>query len=388
MALPFLEGATTLQMLALAGWLAVGVVHLAVMLLTLLHPVVMRRRAARRGDQPPVSVLLPVKAVDHDVPDCFGRLARQEYPEIEILVCSDSEDAPAYRAIRQVAAQHPAWPVRFLIGHAQVARNPKVNNLVPALEAARHEALLIKDSNIAFEPGDLARLMRYFGPGVGLVCSIPVATGPRGFAADLEQAMMNGRDAPYVLAASVLGMDLGYGKVMLFPRGDFLRAGGVSVIADHFGDDHALSLALSRLGLRTVYTDGHVAQPLGPRPWRAVLDRQFRWLVIRRDQAFAAFASEPLVTWPVAVLSAFLAAPLLGWSGWALALATLAVRLGAEMLVQLGRGWPMGWRYPLAALARDLLTWALWLPALRARQVRWVGQAYGQGKASPPSGAR
>lgn len=377
--------ASMVAVLALGVWALVVAVHAGVMLLTLAHPHVMRRSRRIRDDRPPVSVLLPVRAVDHGFKRCFESTLKQAYPDFEVIVCSDSETAPGFLAARAQGAGEPEDRLRFLVAQRQIARNPKVNNLAPAVGAARHGTLLIKDSNIVFAPDDLALLARHLGPGVGLVCALPVAREAEGFAAELELAMMNGRDAPYVCAASLLGMDVGYGKVMLFPRAEFERGGGIGALADHFGDDHALSRLMSRQGLATVYVAREVMQPLGPRRWRAVLDRQLRWMVIRRDQVFAAFLSEPFVAAPFAVLAAVLAAPALGVSGWVLSLATLALRIALEMAMLRLRGWDCGWRYPLAAIARDGLTWALWIPALTAREVRWVGRSYGQRGGNAPS---
>ncbi|HRJ70368.1 MAG TPA: glycosyltransferase, partial [Beijerinckiaceae bacterium] len=313
MVLPFAE-ASVADVLAFCAWLSIALVHPAVMVLALLHPWTVRRLARQREDQPPVSVLLPVSAADHDVAGCLDRVVRLSYPRFEVLVCSDSVDAPAFRLIKDHAQRIEGADLRFFVARERIGRNPKINNLVPALAASNYETQLIKDANVAFEVGDLARLVRYLGSGTGLVCSIPVGVNPRSLAADVEQSMMNGRDAPYTLAASVLGMNLGYGKVMLFRKADLVQAGGLGILADHFGDDHALSVAMGRLGLATVYTDGFVAQPLENRSWRTVLDRQLRWLVIRRNQAFPAFFLEPFMTWPAAVASAWLAAPLLGWT--------------------------------------------------------------------------
>ncbi|HRJ68136.1 MAG TPA: hypothetical protein PK812_00890, partial [Beijerinckiaceae bacterium] len=59
------------------------------------------------------------------------------------------------------------------------------------------------------------------------------------------------------------------------------------------------------------------------------------------------------------------------------------VRFTAELIMLAGRGGPLPWRAPLACLARDIVTLALWLPAWRTRQVRWGGRGhYPQGRFS------
>lgn len=363
--------------IALVVWILAGVFPLVAFTLALAHPLLVRRHRSDQKDPRPISILLPVQGLHHDFQRCLETVYGQDYADFEIVVCSSSEDAPAYRVARQIARRHPERETQLVIAKESRALNPKVNNLIPAFTSARHDTLLICDSNIELSPGSLTAMIRHCVPGVGLVCAIPVGEEPQSLAAELEQTIMNARDALYTLGGSTVGLNLGYGKVMLFSTQDFERAGGVDVIAHVFGDDHALARAFARNGLRTIFADNTVRQPLGDRSLSAVIDRQLRWMVIRRNQEPYAFVGELLTGFPVAVLAGALAAPLLGVSGWLMAIGTLAFRIVTEMAFLRARGWGMTWRYPALAIIRDLMTWVLWFPALRARKVNWGGRTYG-----------
>lgn len=358
--------------IGLALWAAIAIIHAGAMFLTLIQPVLARWRRRHSGDARLISCLLPVSAADEFSARCFESLRRQHHPSFEMVVCSDSASSPGM----EVAQTCGDGRTRFVVATERRVLNPKIDNLLPALDLARGELILIKDSNIEMAPGHLAAMADQLAEGVGLVCSLPVARAPGSFAAWFELAIMNGRDAPFTAAATVLGMTVGYGKVMLLRRRDLERIGGFAAVGDVFGDDHALALALDRLGLRTVYTAQTVSQPLGSRTWRNVIDRQIRWMVIRREQAPLAFHAEPFVTSPLYLAAAALAAPLAGWSPWGAVLAAFVMRLGVEGAAMAARGWAAGWRYLPAAALRDATTWTIWLRALTTRQVRWAGQPH------------
>jgi ceramide glucosyltransferase len=188
--------------------------------------------------------------------------------------------------------------------------------------------------------------------------------------------MMNGYAAPLLMVASVAGRDVGFGKVMLFGRRDFERAGGIAVMTDTFGDDHALAKAFARAGLRTVFSAGVIRQVIGARSLRDVWTRQLRWMTIRRDEEPLAFYPEPLASGYFATLMAMLAAPTLGLAPWTTALAMVALWLASEALIVAGRGWGWSWQYPLAALCREPLMLAMWVRAWSARKVQWGGSTF------------
>lgn len=374
------DPAHALPWLALAAWIVLTIIHAGAMALAMAQPVLARRDRRLRADRPHISCLLPVSAEEHAFARCFESLRRQDYPSFDFIACSDREDSPGLLAAKRLAGDE----TQFAVARERLFPNPKINNLQAAIDQASGPLILIKDSSIETPPGALAEMARRLGEGVGLVCALPVACRPASPAAWVELANMNGRDAPFTAAAVALGMTVGYGKIMLLRKDDLMQIGGLARIGFCFGDDHALALALEEIGLRTVYVEHPVFQPLGQRSWSSVIERQVRWMVIRRDQAPLAFWSEPLLTSPLYLAVAALAAPVLGWSAGLCALAAFGLRMGAEGAAMAALGWMQGWRYVPAALLRDAAAWLIWLRALRAREIQWAGQRHASGAESAP----
>lgn len=367
---------TTIIVTACAAWsIWLILYHIGRLVLALLQPV--RQRLSRRSAaQPPISILIPIQRLEADLTTTLGSVYNQDYPEFEVLICSNGKSAGTMAAIERIARAYPQVPTRFVTATEQSGINPKVNNLAPAIELASHDLLLIKDSNVQLAPGELASLAGAMAPGVGMACVIPVAIDPIGFAADIEQAFMSGHAATNVLAGATLGANIGYGKVMMFRRRDFRDAGGLKVISDTFGDDHALAKAFARNGLKTVYTTSEAWQSLNRKTFREIWNRQLRWMVIRRDEAGIVFFAEPFFGGAVAITMAAIGAAAISIPWWLAAALVAAAWILPEMLALALRGWPMAWRYPLAMLCRDAMTWPLWISAWGTKRVQWDGHAH------------
>jgi ceramide glucosyltransferase len=206
-----------------------------------------------------------------------------------VIVAAEEAQSPALDLAREVAARFPLIASGIIAENARFTPNPKVSNLAAAIAVARHDLILAKDSNICLEEGQLADLVRQRGPGIGLVCAVPIATQPTCFGAEIERAFINGQFAPMLHVAALLGLSIAVGKTMLFDRRDFQRAGGIAAIAPAFGDDNALGKALGRIGLRTVYAGDVVRQPLGRRSLRDVfIASSDGWSsAVRRSRSFS-----------------------------------------------------------------------------------------------------
>jgi ceramide glucosyltransferase len=369
---------------AAAWWLAASGFLCLSIVAAFLQPLLQRRRA--RGEElPPISLVVPVKAVDPGFRRAQESLLEQSYPQAEFLVSAAEEDSPALAAIRGLAACYPAIPTRFLRSTGRFAASPKLNNLAEAFRQAHHDLIFMKDSNTILAPGDLEAAVRQLTPDVGLVVAVPVAIGARNFAARLEASIMNGAHARILLTASVLRREIGVGKFMLFRRSDLDRAGGIAALASTVGEDNAMGKALARLGLRTVFSHRIVRQELGSRRLTDVYNRQMRWAVIRRAEERAAFVGEPLsFVFPTA-LAASLAAPLLGAAPFTAAAATIVGWFAAETVLAAAKGWGVSPTASIAFLCREIMLCIVWLNAWLTNRVVWAQGTYIATSSSDPS---
>ncbi len=356
--------------LAALWWVAALATFAASLFGALLQPRIQRRRATA-GEIPPVSLLLPVKLVDPGFLRAQASAFAQDLPPYEVIVAAAERDTPAVETMRELAGQGRV-PARVLEAPGISAVSPKLDNLAAALEAAAHDVVVTKDSNITFSPDTARVMLRSLVDGVGMVCAVPVAVRADSVAGAIEAILIN-RDARLLLTASALGKGFGVGKVMIFRRSDLLRAGGVEAMRYTIAEDSALSKGLAAIGLRTVFAENTVDQEIGARSLAAVYGRQARWAVIRRAEEPGTFAFEPVACPLPAACAAALAAPLVGVPGWAGFALTLAGWYAIEVAVTALKRWELRPWTPLAFLGRDAVLLTAWARAWFTREVTWAG---------------
>lgn len=358
--------------LACAAYLAVAIALLVVSVAaTIVQPWLAERRATRK-DRPPVSIVLPVKLLEEGFEEAQKSALAQDYPQFEAIASSTDLDSPAAAKMREIFASFPSVPSRLLLSTAKFAKSPKVDNLYAPFTQAENDVILMKDANVALEPDALAEHLRQLTDDVGLICAIPYAARPENLAAHIEAAIMNGPHARMLFLASVFGQGFGVGKIMLFRRRDFERAGGFAVIAHTVGEDNAMAKAVKRIGLRSLFSHRPVRQDLRKRDFLDIYNRQLRWSVIRRGDELFSFLLEPICQALPAIVAAAGAAPLAGLAPLTGAAATFVLWFSLETLLSIAKGWQVSWAAPAIFVMREVVMLAVWLHAWTTDRVVWA----------------
>ena len=195
-------------------------------------------------------------------------------------------------------------------------RNRKVGNLINMLPAARHEVLVIADSDLHVQPDYLDRLVAAMEPpGVGLVTTLyaglPVE---RRIPPMLGAAQITHSFLPGALLARAMGRQDCLGATMALRRDTLTRIGGFQALVEHLADDNVLGRLVQGVGLSVALAD---TVPLTTVPERRVADlfrHELRWARTIRRLAPVPFAASVLqypIFW---ALLAVILAPAALWS--------------------------------------------------------------------------
>jgi ceramide glucosyltransferase len=322
------------------------------------------------GVLPAVSVLRPVCGIENFLSETLASSFRLNHPDYEVIFCAARQDDPAIAIVRQLIAANPQVSARLLVGDDGIGANPKLSNLVKGWDAARHEWILIADSNAVMEPDLVCAFFSAWRADTGVVCSMPIGSRPETFAAELECAFLNTLQARFQYVSEALGHGFAQGKTMLLRRDVINSAGGIRALAAETAEDAATTKLVRGAGLRVQLVDKPVEQPLGRRRLKQVWARQLRWARLRRVSFPLLFLPELFVgsALPVAALGIAASAYGLSVSVSAISL-LLAIWLGAEALLARAAGWHFTLRTAAALLIRDLLLPPLWIAS-------WVGNDY------------
>lgn len=267
---------------ALLAAAAVGTAVLLVQLVALRRHLG-RAPAAPRG-RPAVSILKPLCGADDELErnlECFAAL---DWPDYEVVLgVRDAGDA-ACPVARRLEARHPGR-FRLVLQRGEPGLNPKVNQLVTLAREARHDVLVVSDSNVRVEPGYLAEVVALLeDPSVGLVTHAIAGVGARRLGSLFDALHLAGSVAPGVVAAQALcGQDIVVGKSMAFRRKDLAELGGFEAAKDVLAEDFVLGrMVSSRLGKRVALARRPILNVSVERGVGDFVARYGRWAVLHR----------------------------------------------------------------------------------------------------------
>ncbi|UCI25977.1 ceramide glucosyltransferase [Mesorhizobium sp. B2-8-5] len=323
----------------------------------------------------PVSIIVPSRGVEPFTQETLQRAFSLDWPLYELIFCVAHAEDPVVKLIDAAIARYPKVPARLLIGDDRVSANPKLNNCIKGWQAARHDWVVLADSNVLMPKDYIQHLMAAWRPDTGLVCSTPIGSRPDGFWAEVECAFLNTLQARWQYAGEALGLGFAQGKSMLWNKPMLDANGGIQALAAEIAEDAAATKLVNSLGLRVNLVASPFEQPLGQRRLAEIWSRQARWARLRRVTFPLFFAPEILTGAAVPLLLALIAAASAGVSLPTTALGVLAIAYLPECLLAFAKGWYLSPRSVTAMLVRDALLPAIWARAWFGGAVEWRGNA-------------
>lgn len=326
------------------------------------------------GPMPPVSILKPLCGAEPETYECLRSFCEQNYGEYQVVFGVCETDDAAIPVVRRLQREFPQRELILAMERRQHGSNPKVSNLINMMAFARHDHLIVSDSDVKVDCEYLARLVpSLLDPGVGLV-----TCGYRGVARaeiwSLLGAMyINEWFIPSVKVAALLGYRcFAFGATLAVRREVLAKIGGFHALSDQLADDYRLGELIRAQGLRTILSDVEVDTVVGERSAAALISHELRWRrTIRNLSPYGYGFSFITLGVPVTALQLLLA------QGAAPAAAIFGATALASIIVHM-RARPPG-ASPLRLLLvplRDALHLSLWIWSFASRRVQWRSDHY------------
>jgi len=330
---------------------------------------------------PPVSILKPLKGVDPEIWESFCSHCEQEYPEFQIQMIfgvSDPGD-PAIEVVRKLQSKYPNREIELIVCDRVLGPNIKVSNLVQMLPAARHELLLVNDSDIRVPPDYLRKVIAPLADAsVGLVTCLYRAVASPTLGSRLEALGISTDFVPGVLSARFLekGLHFGLGSTLAFRRRDLQAIGGFEALLDYLADDYELGRRIAATGKRVELSATTVTTFLPAYTLRQFFRHQLRWSRTIRDARRWGYAGLLFTFGLPWALVTLLVAQGAAWA-WALFALTFAARLAvgfAAAVVVLHDRQALSNIFLLPL--RDLIAPLVWAAGFLGNRIHWRGDVF------------
>ncbi len=334
-----------------------------------------RRSPPQAKTFPPISILKPLCGSEEGLEEAIAAFATLDYPDYEVVLgVKDTQDGAFRLALS--AARKFGPRVRLAIQRGEPGLNPKVNQLITLAAKAKHEILVVSDSNVHVQCKYLQEIAAHFeDPQVGLVSHPIVASTSQSVGATLDMLHLTTGIAPGVIGSKrVARKDIVVGKSMALRRADLQKLGGFAAVKDVLAEDFILGkMVRAILKKRLVLADTPVENRATLKTVRQFFKRYQRWAVIHHHAVGLPLYVAELVLNPLALAALALIADASAQT-LAIALAIGVFKLACDGFAARAL---TGRFLSLRALAliplKDALLFFAWVYGLVSRRIDWRG---------------
>jgi len=332
------------------------------------------RRRASACTPVPVTILKPLHGAEPCLSRRLSSFCRQDYAAPVQVICGAQDPGDPAVAIAKLLAMSPGAPGFDLVIDTRAhGSNPKISNLINMLPAARHDVLVMADSDMEVGPDYLARVVAELQqPGVGAVTCLYHGVPLSGRWSRHAALGINTHFLPNVVTALTLRLARPcFGSTIAISRSLLSRIGGLAAFADHLADDYDIGQAVRSAGHEVAipgFTIGH-----------ACFHERLRGLLAHELRAARTVRSIAPIGYAGAILTHPFPLALIGASvGGHYALFIAAAALGCRAIlcacVERVFGLPRQpyWQIP----SRDLLSFGVYIWSFFGMRVQWRGSRY------------
>jgi ceramide glucosyltransferase len=300
------------------------------------------------SDGPPVMILKPVCGNEPFLYENLRSFCDQEYPVFQVVFGVRDANGPALAVIDCVMRDFPDRDLALVVNDRVLGGNYKVGNLVSMYGAAKHDLLVIADSDMRVQRTYLAKVVGPLAePEVGVVT-----------------CLYSGQPCGGIW--STLGATMAV-------RRDVLQAiGGFQALASYLADDYMLGSLVNARGLSVRLSAYIVENVISESSLKSLFDHELRWARTMRSIRPVGYAPS-FITYALPVSFVYLVASSFSALGTVVFGGALALRLAVHYAARRSLGLS-GRAAPWLVPVRDALCFVVWAMSFLGRTVRWRGQ--------------
>ncbi|HVZ70490.1 MAG TPA: bacteriohopanetetrol glucosamine biosynthesis glycosyltransferase HpnI [Rhizomicrobium sp.] len=332
--------------------------------------------AAEPTSFPSVTLLKPLHSDEPMLAENLESFFAQDYPApVQIVFGVQNAADPAIPVVRKLQARHPDLDMDLVIDARLFGANRKISNLINMMPRARHDVLILSDSDIAVPPHWLQTVIGTLQqPGVGAVTCLYIGKPLGSLWSKLAAMGISYQFLPNVVVGTQASLAAPcFGSTIAFTRQTLEEIGGFQAFSGFLADDYEIGRAIREKGYSLALPHIVVDHICSERSFGELIRHELRWnRTIRSINPTGHAGSGAIHALPLA----FLATLLLGFNALSLFVLATALLARAVLKWRIDRlvGTKAGpiWLLPL----RDAISFFVFLGSLFGSSIHWRGQRF------------
>ena len=339
-----------------------------------------RKKLSATDFQPAVTILKPVYGLDPQMLDNLRSFCRQDYPEYQIIFGLHDEKDPALPLIKKVIKEFKKIDISYVVNSKIHGTNHKVSNLINIYPTAKHDYLLVADSDMRVPSDYLSNVMPAFSNSkVGAVTCLYAGTAVGKMASSLNAMFINSWFLPSVLISKLIEpIKYCLGATMIVRRDLLEEIGGFKALSNYLADDYMLGKLISDLGYKVHLSHFIVENIVEEASLKDLVSHELRWArTLRRVEPIGyafTFLTDTMVISLIAALTIYLNTGLLEW-----ALLPILVVMVARLFLHYRTAKISGSNHAGSILLiplRDLLTFCIRVISFTGNSIQWRNNSF------------
>lgn len=336
----------------------------------------LRRPAPESQSLPAVTLLKPLHSAEPLLAQNLESFFTQTYPApVQIIFGIQNEADPAIAIVQALRAKYPHLDLDLVIDARLFGTNRKISNLVNMFPRAKHDVLVLSDSDIAVPPNWLRTVIAALAqPGTGAVTCLYSGKSAGGLWARMAAMGISYQFLPNVAVGKEGGLSHPcFGSTIAITRQTLIEIGGFEAFSGYLADDYEIGRAVRDRGYSLPLPPLVVEHVCSEQSAKELLRHELRWnRTIRSINPSGHIGSVVIHAVPLSLI----AAVLLGFGP--VSLAVLAAALGARAILKWRIDHHVGtkagpvWLLPL----RDCISFVVFVGSLFGHSVHWRGERF------------
>ena len=327
---------------------------------------------------PGVTVLKPLCGDEVELLENLRSFCDQDYPDFQVIFGLSSDKDPAILKVKQLMGEFQEHDISLVVDERVHGSNLKISNILNMLDHAKHDILVIADSDMRVERDYLQIVAATFDdPCVSAATCLYSGSARGGLPSTLGAMFINDWFFPSALIPALRDkLTYCFGATMAARRGAIENIGGFGALANILADDYMLGNFVHRQGQKVALAPYLVRNIVHEPSMRALFLHEVRWARTIKNVKPLSYALSTITEGLFLSVAAAVLLSFGGVSGWLIALPIiivallrLALHLGVSETIK-GQGERTPWLIPL----RDLLSLGVRISSYFGTTVHWREQ--------------